>query len=138
MTYIDIEGQVRMPDPHILRRQLIPMPKNADIFDSDDEEFARLQAREKEVLSGWRGLIDSPGTYALQFQKWNGHLVVASRSTEPDRYTWRLSYFDDQGAIMHEEFHPDESRECGRTIQDMLMSMACQVNADGLVEVYSS
>lgn len=138
MTYIDIEGQVRMPDPHILRRQLIPMPKNADIFDSDDEEFARLQAREKEVLSGWRGLIDSPETCALQFRKWNGHLVVASRSTEPDRYAWRLSYFDDQGAIMHEEFHRDESREHGRTIHDMLMSMACQVNADGLVEVYNS
>lgn len=104
-------------------------------FNASDEQLEEFEKIDNEKLDRWKSVILSPFFRALQFIKANGNTIILSPSTEPDQYDWRISYFDDRGAIMHEEFSYSEKNDKDHSFLSMLRSLAVMLPENEPVEI---
>ena len=102
-------------------------------FTSSDEVIERMEKKEAICCKQWEKIIRSPFFMAMEFQLWNKHKIVLSKTIQPSDYNWRISYFDDYGAICHTEYGYREKYD--HSFDSMIRYLATQVPDSGEVKV---
>lgn len=118
------EGVIRMPK---LSGDVYPW------FTGSDEVIARLEREEELCCSLWEKVIRSPFFMGLEFLMWNHQKLVLTKAIQPSAYNWRISYFDDYGAVCHSEFGYQEKYD--RSFKSMVRYLATQVPGSGEVKI---